>query len=102
MLNEIPPPRSMCGDIGEQPAYYIELVIAGEDLLAPELACLPVLFLDDLGVVLQNVREASRSEDFFPEIIGLEAIGVRRIARPTFQPLLRGRNQEFLPSKRVQ
>ena len=41
---------------------------------------LRVLLLNDLGVVLQDVRQALRREDPLPQVVGLQAIRVGRIA----------------------
>ena len=56
-----------------------------------------VLLVDDLGVVLDDVGEALAGEHLFPEVGGLQPVRVGRVAAPSFQPLLKGRNQDALP-----
>ena len=62
----------MRGGVGEQLAHDVELMVTRENLVPLLLAGLVVLLLDDLGVVLQDVRQPSGREDSLPEIIGLE------------------------------
>src|ERR1039457_746098 len=67
------------GNVGQQAAHDIQLVKTGENLLVLLLPRLWISLLDNLGVVLDDVRQAARSEDPFPEVIGLDAVGVRRV-----------------------
>src|SRR5216683_6236126 len=99
MLNEVASPSSIRGGIGEQVAYHIELVVAGKDLLAPDLAGLSVLLLDDLGVVLQDVGQALRSKNFFPEVIGFEPVGIRWITCPVVPAFVEGQEPRTLASQ---
>src|SRR6266536_4963467 len=64
----------------EKLADDIKLVIAREDLLARLLAGLRVLLHHDLCVVFQDVRQAGWRKDALPQVVGLETLGIRRIA----------------------
>ncbi len=72
MLDEIAPPHAPLLNVGQQLPYHVELVVARKDLLALLLAGPLVLFLDDLGIVLQDVGQSLAGEDLFPQVIGLE------------------------------
>jgi hypothetical protein len=58
MLNEIPAARALYAGIGQQLAHDVELMIAREQLLAFDPTGLGVFLGDDLGVILDYVREA--------------------------------------------
>ena len=58
----------------------IELMISGEDLFPSLLSGAFILLLDQLGVVLQNIGQATWGEDIPPEVIGLDALRVGRVA----------------------
>ena len=60
MLDQIPLAGAVGLRIGEEPAHHVELVIAREDLHGLLLAGLLVLRLDDLRVVLEDLRQARR------------------------------------------
>ena len=81
MLNQIAPPRAMLPRIGEQLADDIELMIARKDLFIAFFAGVGALFFDDLGVVFQNVGQALFAQNRFPEVLGRESGGIRRVAR---------------------
>jgi hypothetical protein len=49
----------MLRGIGKKLTDDIELVVTRENLVTLLFACFIVLFLDDLGVVFQNVGEAA-------------------------------------------
>ena len=55
-------------------------MIARENLRALLLARPRVFDLDDLGVVLQDVGQARWREHRLPEVVGLQAVGVRWVA----------------------
>src|ERR1017187_3582423 len=69
-----------CG-IGQELTYHVKLVVSRENLNPLLFAGLFVLFLYDLGVVLQYVGESTRREDASPKVVSLDAIGVRGIPR---------------------
>lgn len=81
MLDQVAPARAVFSRVGEQPAHHVELVIARPDLQSPLLAGLLVLEFDDLRVVLEYVGQALAGEDALPEVVGLQAVRVRGIAR---------------------
>src|SRR5665648_497820 len=69
------------GHVGQEPADHIELVVSRPDLHRPPAAGLLVLGLHHLGVVLEDIGEAVLSEDALPQVVGLEAVRVGRVAR---------------------
>ena len=79
VLDEVSPSDARFGHIGEQLAYDFELVVAGPDLLPLDSRGVPVLRLDDLGVVLDDVGEAVAGEHPLPQVVGLESVRVRWI-----------------------
>ena len=82
VLDQVAPARAVLGGVGQELAHHVELVEARPDLhrlLAPGLR---VLELDHLGVVLQDVGQAIGCEDALPQVVGLEAIRVGRVAGP--------------------
>ena len=82
--------------IRQQLPHHVKLVVAGENLLALLLAGLFVLLLHHLGVVLENVGEALRGEDALPQVVGLEAGGVGRIAGAVVPALVEGQKPRNL------
>ena len=72
MLDEIPLPCAMPARVGQQPSHHVELMVARPDLLPPLLARLLILGLDDLRVVLQDVRQPVAGENPLPQVVGLE------------------------------
>jgi hypothetical protein len=61
--------------------HDVELMEARPDLNAFFLISFRIPDFDDLRIVLENVRQAGAGEDTLPEVVGLEAIRVGRIAR---------------------
>ena len=64
-------------------AHAVELVVSRPDDKFLFLSGLLVFLNYDLCIVLYNVRERLFGQDFFPEIGGLNAIGINRIAGTT-------------------
>ena len=60
MLDEIPLPGAVPVRVGQEPAHYVELVVARPDLHLLLPARLLILGLDDLRVVLQGCWSARR------------------------------------------
>ena len=97
MLNQILRADSPGGCVGQQSAHNVQLVVAGPYLLAPLASRLVVLRLHDLSVVLDDVGEPGAGEDLLPQVVGLETVGVRRIALAIVPPLVEGQEPRFLP-----
>ena len=81
MLYQIPPSNTVSLDIRQQPPDHIQLVIARPNLLASLPARLVVNFLHVLRVVLNDLDQSIRGQHFAPQIVRLQSIRVRRIAR---------------------
>ncbi len=90
VLNQIPGADSPTGRIGQEPAHHVQLVVAGPYLLAPLAPRFLVLRHHDLGVVLDDVNEPFAGENLVPQVVGLEAVGVRRMARAVVPPPVEG------------
>jgi hypothetical protein len=88
VLNEVAMAGTV-GGVGEELVDDIELVVAGKDL-ALALATALVLLDDDLGVVLDDVGQTVLGEDLRPEVVGLEADGVGRVAGAVVPALVEG------------
>jgi hypothetical protein len=71
MLDEHPSPRAVRLGVGQQFADHIELMEARKELIALFLVVFRVFAFDDLGVVLNDIRQAQRRENVFPEIARL-------------------------------
>ena len=82
VLDEVAPARPVRRRVGEQPPHHVELVVARPHLRAPLPAGLLVLRVDDLRVVLQDVRHALARQHPPPQVVGLDAAGVGRVAGP--------------------
>ena len=88
MLDQVRVPGAVCLRVGEQPAHDVELVVraarsapSASLSLADVAKVQSVPCLDDLRVVLEDVGEAVAGEDALPEVVGLEPVGVGRVAR---------------------
>lgn len=66
MLDQIALAGSIVSNIGQRLPHHIELVIARPYLRAFLPAAARVFFLDDLRIVLKDVGQSRRREDFFP------------------------------------
>ena len=80
VLDQVAPARPMGAHVGQRLAHDAELVIARPDLppLLPARARVPLL--DDLRVVLDDVRQTRGGEHLLPEVVGLQAVRVGRVA----------------------
>ena len=96
VLDEVPPAGTVFGRVGQQLAHHVELVVARPDLLPALPAGAPVLLDDDPGVVLQDVGQAPAGEDALPEVVGLEAVGVGRVAGTVVAALVEGQEPRCL------
>jgi len=90
VLNQIALPRACLPGRSQRLAHHIQLVIARENLVAALLAALGILALRNLGVVLQNIGQAFTAEGFLPQVGGLEAVGIGRIARAIVPAFVEG------------
>jgi len=80
VLNQILAARTLRLGIGQQTANNVKLVVARPNLgLAPP-AGFVVLRLDHLRVVLKYLRHALALENFPPQVVRLDAVGVWGIA----------------------
>ena len=81
MLNQVPLAGAVLAGIGEQPAHHVELVVAREDLLALLLAGLRRLSSRRPGRSSRGCRSGPRGVRIsLPQVVGLEAVRVRRVA----------------------
>src|SRR5258705_6237174 len=66
VLNQITLALALGLHVGQEPAHHVELVVSRPDLDRLFLACLLVLYLDDLRIVLEDVSESLPGEDALP------------------------------------
>jgi hypothetical protein len=97
VLDQIPLTGSALLGIGEQPVDHVQLVVPRPDLNGLLLAGPVVFRFDNLRVVLENVGQPIPGEQAFPEVIGLQAIGVRRVAGAVVPTLIEGQEPGALP-----
>ncbi len=100
MLNEVALACAVFFYIVQQLMHHLELVIARNNLPALFLAGFGIFFLHDLGIVFQNIGEAGRCEQAFPEVVGFETVRIRRVAGAVIPALIErqepgGRAVEF-------
>ena len=91
-----PLPGAVPARIGQEPPHYVELVVARPDLLLPLLARLLILGLNDLCIVLQDVGQSVAGEEAHPEVVGLEAVRIRRVAGAVVPALVEGQEPRAL------
>jgi hypothetical protein len=89
MLNEIAATDTLRTGMCQQLAHDVELMTAREQLLAFYPTSLGVFLGDDLGVILDDVREAEGCQDLLPQIVGGEAGGIGRISRAIVPTLVK-------------
>jgi hypothetical protein len=80
VLDQVTPARSMGTHIGQRLAHKPKLVIARPDLPALLPARARILLLDDLRVILEDVGQTRGGEHLLPEVGGLQAVRVGRVA----------------------
>ncbi len=88
VLDEIPLSRATLRHVCQQLVHHVELVIARENLNLFLFSRLRVLLFDNLGVVLDNVRDALRRENPLPQVIGLQSVRVGWVARAVVPALV--------------
>ena len=81
VLDQVALARAAGAHVRQRLPHHAELVVARPYLLALLLAGARVLLLDDLRVVFEDVGQPRRGQHLFPEVVGLEAVRVGRIAR---------------------
>ena len=96
VLDQVAPASAVRGGVGEQPAHHVELVVAGPDLDSRLPAGFLVPGFHHLSVVLQEVRQALAGQHFAPQIAGLDAARVGRIARPVVPAAVEGQEPRRL------
>src|ERR1700730_16810142 len=78
---------------------HAELVVARPHLLALLLAGTRIPLLDNLRVVFEDVGHTRWGENLFPEIVGLEAMWVGRVASAVVVTLIEGQEPRTLSRK---
>ena len=80
VLDQVTTARAVVTCVGQQAAHHVELMVARPDLGPLPPARLLVLRLHHLGVVLQDVGQALPAQHLPPQVAGLDAAGVGRVA----------------------
>ena len=80
VMDQVALARAVRAGVGQDFTHHIELVVTRPDLgplLPPRLF---VLRLDHLGVVLEDVGQALAGQHLAPQVVGLEAVRIGRVA----------------------
>ena len=99
VLDQVAPARPVGTRIGQHLPHDIDLVIARPDLLAFFLAGAWILLHDNLRVIFQDVGQPRRGEHLFPEVVGLEAVRVGRVAGAVLVTLVEGQEPRAFARK---
>ena len=99
MLDQILGPDSPPGGVSQQLAHHFQLVVAGPYLFSSLASRLVILRLHELGVVLNDVDQSVAGENAIPQVVGFEAVGVRRIPRPVVPPTVERQEPGCLAAK---
>jgi hypothetical protein len=99
VLDQVALARAVGAHVGQRLPHHAELVVARPHLLALLLAGARVLLLDDLRVVLEDVGQPRRREHLFPQVVGLEAVRVGRVARAVVVALVEGQEPRALAAQ---
>src|SRR4051794_25268054 len=97
MLDQVALSGSVRAYVREQQPNDFELVVTRKDLCRRLPAGSLVFRDDELRVVFDDVREAGRREDLLPEVVGLQPIGIRRIARSLIPAAIERQEPRRLP-----
>src|ERR1017187_6376089 len=95
MFDQVVLPRAVLAGMRDQAPHGIELVIARKNHLA--LAGFFAIFVDLVPIhqeVVQNLQQRVPAPDLFPQVCGLEAVGVRRIAGGAIVPFVEGKEPD--------
>ena len=80
VLDQVALARAAAPRVDQKAANHVELVVARPHLAPAPPARLLVLPLHHLGVVLEDVGQALRGQHLAPQVVGLDAAGVGRVA----------------------
>ena len=100
MLDQIALAHPLGLYVGQQTPHHLQLMIAGPYLglgLAPRAL---VLLLHHLSVVLQDIGQTLFGQYLLPQVIGLDAIGIGRIARAVLIAQVEGQEPGGVPLQR--
>ena len=88
MLNQETLTDGVCPCFHEEFSYTIQLVVTRPDDFLNRLGFTLFFFLDNLGIVLQNVSKRILSEDFLPKVFGQNLGSFPRIASASIHALV--------------
>ena len=83
--------------VGEQAPHHFQLMESGEHLLSFLPASLGVGNLDNLSVVFDDVRQPAWCQNPLPQVVRLNAVGIRRVAGGVLVPLVERQKPGELP-----
>src|SRR5665213_1293095 len=99
MLYEVATSSAPRTRIAEEFSHDIQLMVTGEDLLQLLAPGPLILYLDDLGVVFNDVRKPRPCEDVPPEIVGLDAIRIHGITGPVVITFIERKEPGIFPAQ---
>ena len=101
MLDQVTSARADGLGVRQQLPYRIELMEPWEDLFPRSFPISLVRLDDDLGIVFEDVGQVRPGQDFLPQIVGLKAAGVRRVARAAVPTPVEGKEPRVFARKWV-
>ena len=90
VLDQVAAARAVPASVGQELADDIQLVEAREDLRLALAVAARVLSHEQRGVVLDDLGEAVAAEHLSPEVVGLDAVGIGRVAGTALVALVEG------------
>ena len=99
MLDQVALARAPFGGVGAQRPHNVELVIAREYWLARGDPAARIAFFDDACEVFDDVGQAAFGQHLTPEVIGLDAARILRVAGAVVPSAIERQEPAFLPGK---
>src|SRR3989337_2790495 len=88
MLDQIATTRAVLARIAQELSHHVQLMEARPDLHSFLVSGLLILHLDDLSIVLENIRQTITCEDALPQVVCLETVWIGRITSTVIPALV--------------
>src|SRR6266436_4816142 len=97
MLDEVALAGAPFLSVRQQLTHYVELMESREDLLRGLPTAPVVRLFNHLRIIFEDVGEVPLGENLLPQIVGLQAMGIRRIASTIIPALVERQEPACLP-----